>query len=102
MLLELFNIINNITPVLSTTTQTTITLYDNKINSFANILLISKLILLIISTSYFAYLYYYQHHVIKKNYIPYILVQYAIIIILLSITFSYASYKFFTNPPKKI
>lgn len=102
MLLEFFNLINNITPVISTTSQTTLTLNDNKINFFSNLLLISKLILLIISISYLSYLYYYKKQEIKNDYIPYILIQYTIIISLLSITFSYALYNFYKNPPKKI
>ena len=102
MLLEFFNLINNITPVISTTSQTTLTLNDNKINYFSNLLLISKLILLIISILYLSYLYYYLKQEIKVDYIPYILIKYAIIILLLLLTLIYTLYKFYKNPPKKI
>jgi phosphoglycerol transferase MdoB-like AlkP superfamily enzyme len=101
MLLEFFNLINNITPVLSTTTQTTLTLSNNNISLFANILLISKLILLIISISYLSYLYFYKNMEIKNDYIPHILIQYSIINLLLLITFFYTAYQYYFNPPKK-
>jgi len=102
MLLEFFNLINNITPVISTSTQTTLTLNDNKMTYFTNILLISKLIFLITSILYLLYLYSYLKQEIKIDYIPYILIKYGILILLLLITFSYTLYKFVTNPPKKL
>jgi biotin transporter BioY len=97
MILEFFNFINELTPVLSTTTQTSLTLTDNNINSFINILLIAKLILIIISTFYLSYLYFYLKQEIKNDYIPYILIQISIVNILLIITFSYASYRYFNK-----
>jgi len=97
MILEFFNFINELTPVLSTTTKASLTLSDNKVDNFINVLLITKLILIIISTFYLSYLYFYLKQEIKNDYIPYILIQISIVNILLIITFAYASYQYFNK-----
>ena len=101
MLLELINSLNNFTPIISTVASTSLTLTNNKINRFINIILVIKSVLLFISILYLLYIYFHNKQQIKNDYIPHIIAQLLLINFLLSITFFFLLYQFYKNPPKK-
>jgi hypothetical protein len=101
MLLELINSLNNFTPIVSTIASTSLTLTDNKINTFINIILVIKFGLLCISILYLLYIYINKKQELKNDYIPDIITQLLLVNILLFITFFYLLYQFYKNPPKK-
>jgi Na+/H+-translocating membrane pyrophosphatase len=102
MLLEFINSLNNFTPIVSTIASTSLTLTNNKINKFINIVLVIKFVLLCISILYLLYIYINKKQELKNDYIPDIITQLLLVNILLFITFFYLLYQFYKNPPKKI
>ena len=103
MLLEFFNILNNITPLISTTAKSTLIFNNNNSRGyFINTLLITKFIFLLISFGYLSYLYFYLKQKYNVQHIPNILIPKIFIILLLTITFIYTFFNFYIiNPPKK-
>jgi len=102
MLLEIFNLLNNITPLISTTTQATLIFNNNNIDYFTNVLLLTKFIFLFLSILYLLYLYFYLKEEFNIQYIPNILIPSLFVILLLTITLIYSFFNFFfINPPKK-
>jgi hypothetical protein len=102
MLLEIFNLLNNITPLISTTTQATLIFNNNNIDYFTNVLLLTKFIFLFLSTVYLCYLYFYFKKEFTMEYIPNIFIPNLFVILLLTIVLIYSFFNFFfINPPKK-
>jgi hypothetical protein len=102
MIIELFNLLSNITPLISTTTQSALIFNNNNINYFTNVLLFTKFLFLFFSTIYFLYLYFYLKEEFNIQYIPSLLIPNLFIILLLTITLIYLFFDFFfIKSPKK-
>jgi hypothetical protein len=102
MLLEIFNILNNITPLISTTTQATLIFNNNNIDYFTNVLLLTKFLFLFLSLIYLIYLYFYLKKECTIEYAPNLFIPNLFLILLLTIVFVYLFFNlYFINPPPK-